>query len=461
MQAWAAEELRYVDLGDQRLNKRLIEIVEAFAAQPGASVPQSCGSWAATKAAYRFWDSERVEPAQIRDSHIQSTLERVRSQRRILAVQDTTELDYAHHPATTEDLGPLDNAYQNGFKVHSTLAVSTAGVPLGLLHQQVWVRDPDAVQRLHRRKRDLTDKESQRWLTAWGESQARLAPEVGVVTVADSEADIYDLFTTPRRSGADLLIRGTHNRRVATRAHYLWDTVRAQPLRGHETLELRGRDGAPGRTARLRVRTATVTIAPPHHHRKRAQCLPVTLNVLLLEEIYPPRRGERITWLLLTTLPLVTWDDVQTAIRYYAYRWLIERYHFVYKSGCRLEALQLETGRRLQRALATYSLVAWRLLWLTYQARQAPEASCEIALEPSEWQALSAKYLRTTHVPNTPPTLREAVHWIARLGGFLARQGDQEPGVQTLWQGLRRLNDLTDMWQLHHPDPAQASPGYG
>lgn len=450
MQAWAAEELRYANLGDKRLNKRLVQMVEAFAAQPSASVPQSCGSWAATKAAYRFWDSERVDPAQIRASHIQSTLDRVRSQRRVLAIQDTTELDYAHHPATTEALGPLDNAHQNGFKVHSTLAVSPEGVPLGLLHQQIWVRDA-AVRPPHRRKRPIERKESQRWLTAWSESQAQIDPAVAVVTVADSEADIYDLFAAPRRGGADLLIRGTHNRRVNARARYLWQTVGAQPLRGHTTLELRGRNGEPGRTVRLRVRTATVTVEPPRHHLKRTQCPPVRLNVILVEEVYPPRSGERITWLLLTTLPVETWADVETALRWYTHRWLIERYHFVYKSGCRLEDLQLEHGARLQRALATYSLVAWRMVWLTYQARQAPEASCEIALEPSEWQALYAQQWRTTQVPRPPPTLQEAVHWIARLGGFLDRRGDQEPGVQTLWQGLRRLTDLAAMWQLHHP----------
>jgi hypothetical protein len=442
-------------LGDQRLNKRLIQMVEAFAAQPSTSVPQSCGSWAATKATYRFWDSERVHPAKIRESHIQSTLERVRGQRRILAVQDTTGLDYAHHPATIQDLGPLDNAYQNGFKVHSTLAVSTDGVPLGLLHQHIWARDPAAEPIAHtRRQRPIEAKESQRWLTAWTQSQTQIAPAVSVVTVADSEADIYDLFATPRRPGADLLIRGTHNRRVDSRAHYLWHTVRAQPLQGHMTLDLRTRHDAPAHTARLRVRTATVTIEPPQHHKRRAQCVPVTLNVILVEEIYPPRHSERkrITWLLLTTLPIKTWEDIQTTIRWYTERWLIERYHFVYKSGCRLEKLQLKTGKRLHCALATYSLVAWRLLWLTYQARHEPEASCEIALEPSEWRALYADRFSTTNMPDTPPTLREAVHWIAQLGGFLARANDGEPGVQTLWQGLRRLVDLTTMWQLHHPE---------
>lgn len=452
MQAWAAQELRQADLGDPRRTRRLIQIVEDLAAQPSASVPQASGTWAKTKAVYRFWDDAPVTPAAIRESHIHSTVERSRRQSQVLAVQDTTELDYADHPATT-GLGPLENIWQNGLKIHSTLAVRTDGVPLGLLHQHVWVRDArkKKVSR-QRRKRATQDKESQRWLTAWQASQDQLPPEVGVIVVADSEADIFDLFATPRRPGAELLIRGTHNRRVDATAKYLWDSVRAQPVRGTYPLTLRRRDGQPAREAVLTVRTATVTIQPPRHHLKRAQLRPVTLHVILVAELTPPPTGEPIVWLLLTTLPAETWEQVQQCITWYTYRWFIERYHFVYKSGCHLEDLQLETADRLQRALATYSLVAWRLLWLTYEARRAPEASCEPVLERAEWQALYAKQHATDQVPTTPPTLRDAVRGIAQLGGFLARRSDGEPGVKTIWLGLRRLSDLADMWRLLHPD---------
>jgi hypothetical protein len=452
MQAWAAQELRQANLGEARRTRRLIQIVEDLAAQPSASVPQASGTWAKTKAVYRFWDDAPVTPAAIRESHIHSTVERSRRQRQVLAVQDTTELDYADHPATT-GLGPLENIWQNGLKIHSTLAVRTDGVPLGLLHQHVWVRDArkEEVSR-QRRKRATRDKESQRWLTAWQASQDQLPPEVGVIVVADSEADIFDLFATPRRPGAELLIRGTHNRRVDATAKYLWDSVCAQPVRGTYPLTLRRRDGQPAREAVLTVRTATVTIQPPRHHLKRAQVRPVTLHVILVAELTPPPTGEPIVWLLLTTLPIDTWEQVQQCITWYTYRWFIERYHFVYKSGCHLEDLQLETADRLQRALATYSLVAWRLLWLTYEARRAPEASCEPVLERAEWQALYAKQHATDQVPMTPPTLRDAVRGIAQLGGFLARRSDGEPGVKTIWLGLRRLSDLADIRRLLHPD---------
>jgi hypothetical protein len=463
MQSWATQELEDVKLGDPRRTRRLITIVEALAAQPAVSVPQACdGSRSEIKATYRFWADEHVQPAAIRQGHESSTVKRARHAGRVLAIQDTTDLDYAHHPATT-GLGRLDNQWQNGLKVHSTLGVSVTGVPLGLLDQHVWVRSS---KRKHisrqRRKRLTRQKESQRWLSAFQASQDILPPEVGVITVADSEADIFDLFATPRRPGADYLIRGTHNRRVDTTARYLWETIEAAPVRGHESVNLRARPHQAARTADLAVRSATVTVLPPRHHRKRAQLQPLTMNVLLvMEETPPPEVAEPIVWLLLTTLPIESWEEVQQAITWYTYRWLIERYHFVYKSGCRIEKLQLETADRLQRALATYSVVAWRLLWLTYQARETPAASCETVLEPAEWQALYARHHSTVEVPATPPTLHDAVHWIAQLGGFLDRAGDGEPGVQTIWQGLRHLSDLTTMWRLHHPDPIPLPPTSG
>jgi hypothetical protein len=451
MQAWAGQELKYTDLGDPRRDRRLVRIVETLAAQPNAGVPQASGGWAATKATYRFWDDAYVTPAGIQASHVQSTIERAEVYDVILAPQDTTELDYAHHPHTT-GLGRLETIYQNGLKIHSSLAVSPSGVPLGLLSQQVWVRKPKTKHVKPRRQRATRHKESQRWLTTWAESQQRLPARVSVVTVADSEADIFDLFAAPRRPGAELLIRGTHNRRVDSTAKYLWDTVRAAAVMGPDQVTVRRRDGHPTRTATVIVRTATVTVQPPRHRRHRGRLKPVTLNVVLVEELDPPKGVEPLEWLLLTTLPVDAWGLVDRVVTWYSYRWLMERYHFVYKSGCRLEDRQLQTADRVKRALATYSVVAWRLLWLTYAARDHPEFSCDVALEPAEWQALYSDHFDTLQLPETPPTLHEAVTWVAQLGGFQARKSDGEPGVQALWQGLSRLNDLTRSWRRHHPE---------
>jgi hypothetical protein len=462
MQTWAATELRHANLGDKRLNRRLVRVVETLSAQPTASVPQACGNWTDTKAVYRFWDDDQVTPEAILDSHSRSSIERLATQACVLLIQDSTELDFAHHPAT-EGLGRLEHPAQYGMKVHSVLGASTEGVPLGLVHQAVWVREAAATgERQRRRQRATADKESQRWLTGLEISQRKIPAAVEIITVADSEADIFDLFALPRRPGSHVLIRATHNRRV-DEVGYLWDTVRQSPVRGGYTLALRRKEDMPARQAKMGVRYVSVTLQPPRHHLSRSTLVPLQLQVILAEEEDAPAGTKPVCWLLLTSLPIDSLEDALCYVRWYSYRWLIERYHFTLKSGCRLEDLQLEHAARIQRALATYLVVAWRLLWLTYQARRQPDQPCSDVLETHEWQALYCTIHQTPVPPSVPPTLRQAVHWIARLGGFLDRRSDGEPGVKTIWLGLRRLSDIAATWQLchSHSNPSPACTTYG
>jgi hypothetical protein len=463
MQSWVSEELQHAKLGDKRLDRRLSRIVEALAAQPTASVPEASGTWAATKAVYRFWDSPEVTAEAIRATHIEQTTLRVRREETVLAIQDTTNLDFTHHPATT-GLGPLDNIYTNGLKVHSSLAVSMAGVPLGLLHQEIWVRDRQTRGRARsRRKRPTADKESQRWLTALSASQQAVPAGVRVVTVADSEADIYDLFALERRAGSELLIRGTHDRRVDDTARYLWAAVRQAAVAGQRVVEVHRRDGHAARQAILSVRFVRLSIVPPRHHLGRGQLQPVELTAILAEEDSAPVGVEPICWLLLTSLAVATLADAERCVEWYSLRWLIERYHFVLKSGCRLEELQLAKAARLERAVATYCIVAWRLLWLSYEARRHPDLSCATVLETHEWQALFCITHHVSTPPEEPPSLHQAVRWIAQLGGFLGRTGDGEPGVKVIWRGLQRLNDIAAAWLLAHTatNSAPQNPSYG
>ncbi len=168
----------------------------------------------------------------------------------------------------------------------------------------------------------------------------------------------------------------------------------------------------------------------------------------MAQEENPPPGMEAVSWLLLTTLAITCFEDVVQCLRWYSYRWLIERYHYVLKSGCRLEQLQLEAADRIHRALATYTIVAWRLLWITYLARYHPDTPADTVLQTHEWQALYCTIHQTPLPPDVPPNLRACVRWIAQLGGFLARKQDGEPGVKTIWQGLRRLHDITQTWLL-------------
>jgi hypothetical protein len=450
MQSWATQEVGHAELGDARLSKRLVKMVEDLAGQPEASVPQACGDWAATKGAYGFWDNAKVKPDSILSAHKQRTVDRLQGKDTILAIQDTTDLDFTHHPGT-EGLGHLDRPWLQGLKVHSCLAVSIEGVPQGFIYQEAWARDPKTLGKKHKRRQlETKDKESQRWLDTLSASEEAIPGDIDVITIADREADIYDFFAHPRREGSHLLVRIAYNRRVEHEAKYLWDAVGESPVLGEVTVELCRKGDQPPREATLTIRIASLSICPPQNRKDRSSLPSIPVYMVLAEEENPPPGVKPVCWLLLATFPVKTFQDAVRCVKYYSYRWLIERYHFVLKSGCGLEKLQLETAERIHRALATYCIVSWRLLWLTYEARENPDSPCDRVLEAYEWQSLYCVTHRTPIPPATPPSLHDAVLWIAKLGGFLCRKSDGEPGVKTIWRGLRRLHDIADTWELLH-----------
>ena len=163
---------------------------------------------------------------------------------------------------------------------------------------------------------------------------------------------------------------------------------------------------------------------------------------------------EPLHWILMTTLPINSIDDAYRVVRFYTYRWLVERFHYVLKSGgCHFEDSQLRTVEALHRLLGVCSCVAWRLLWITYQARVTPDAPCTVALTKTEWQVLSVFINHSPSPSASPPTLQQAVRWIAQLGGFIGRKSDGNPGVKTLWRGWQRFQDILATWiLLQNPD---------
>jgi len=409
-------------------------------------VPQASGSASTSQSIYRFWANKRVKPQQILASHRLSVLERAQQQAVVLAIQDTTDLNFSGLKQTG-GLGYINQTQQQGIKVHSCLAVSGEGEPLGLLHQYTWTRKERAGKRGSRRQKATTDKESQRWLDTLTAAEQGVDASVCLVHVGDREADIYDLFVQPRRDNSHLLIRAEYNRRVQQEFGYLIPTMEQAPVLGEQTIEIERNPEHPARRATFSIRAMQVTIEVPRHHKSAQPCYPVTLGALLVDEVNPSSGVNPIRWLLLTTLPIDTPQQAWACVRWYSLRWRIERFHYTLKSGCRREQLQLETASRLLSALATYFIVAWRLMWLTYQARLSPDDSCEWVLQRPEWQLLRRKYQPKNRSPK-PPTLRQAVRWIAQLGGFLARTGDGEPGLKTLWRGLGKLHHLIEGAQL-------------
>jgi len=223
-------------------------------------------------------------------------------------------------------------------------------------------------------------------------------------------------------------------------------------VRGKVEVEVRKTSDRPARTAICQVYYERVKLRPPHPRPGLPPDLkPVTLWAVLVREMNPPEGVEGLEWLLLTTLAVLNFDQACEVIRYYTLRWLIERFHFVLKSGCALEDRQLHTADRLQRFLALANVVAWRWLWLTYLGRGRPDLPCTVAFEAYEWQALYAYVHKTAILPNTPPTLQQATLWVAQLGGFLSRKGDGYPGVKVLWRGWQRLFDISQTWLIFNP----------
>jgi transposase-like protein/transposase Tn5 family protein len=438
-----AADLFPFDLGDRRLDRRAARLVQAALDNPGASIPAAAGSPAAAAAAYRFLDNPAVRPEDLDEAHRRYTLGLLAgTDGPVLLAQDTTPLDFTS-PARNHSLGQLAHARHFGLFAHSALAVTEGGLPLGLLHQHVWARPPEQRgKRKHRRHKETADKESQRWLDAEAACAAALPPGRTVVTIGDREADFYDYFAVPRRPGQHALVRAKPRRRLAGTKELLGAAVRGGPVRGTLTVEVPRKDGRPGRRAALELRYGTFALRPPSTHPRRKGLPPLPLQAVLAEEADPPAGAEPVRWLLLTTLPVAGAADAARLVRWYTYRWLVERYHFVLKSGCKLEELQLETGARLRRALALYALAAARLLHLTYRARQGPEEPCEPAVSREEWELLWRLFRPGQAPPPAAPPLREALHWVARLGGFLGRKGDGEPGVKVLWRGLRKLHDM-------------------
>jgi Transposase DNA-binding/Transposase Tn5 dimerisation domain len=452
--SWAVTEFAEAELGDVRRTQRVIALATVLAQRPGASLPEACGNPAMLKAAYRFFDNVAIEPQDLLDSHGGATLPRLATVPLVLAVQDTTELDWTAHPATT-GLGPLGHPAHRGLLVHTTVAFTPERVPLGVLAQQVWARDPEEIgKRATRKQRPIAEKESHKWLTSVEAVRAArgACPQTQFISVGDREADVYDLLAMERPAGVDLLIRAAWNRCVTQPEHYVWTTVAARPVEATLTVPVPRRGVQPARAATLAVRWCPLTLCPPRH-RKRERLPAVALWAVHALEERPPTGTAPIEWLLLTTVAVHTATEALARVDWYACRWGVEVWHRILKSGCRIEARQLETAERLQRCLPLYSVIAWRIFYATMLSRAVPEVPCTALLELEEWQALYCAIHQTPTPPPTPPSLRQAVHWIAQLGGFLARRGDGEPGATVLWKGFQHLTDLTTMYCIMRPAP--------
>jgi hypothetical protein len=454
---WAQEEFGSARLGDARRQARLLRLARQFCAQPQANIAQACGSAAAAKAAYRFFEHPKLSMQDLLAPHFEATAERIglAAYPVVLAVQDSTSFNYSAHPKM-QGLGPLSTRQQAGLGIwmHETMVYDAQSVAQGLIDVQVWARDPEQMGQAKRRhERAIEDKESRKWLVSF-EAACRLQRQVGpsctVISVGDREADIYELFVHAQSDAANpkLLVRAEHARSLEGEGGPAWEHVAGQSLAGEIELELGRRKGRAPRCAQLQVRFAQVSLRAPA--RKRALG-PVQLWGVHAREAHPPAGEAPVEWMLWTSVPIEGFEQAQQALHWYARRWGIEEFHRTLKSGCRIEDRRLASSDNWKKCLALDLVVAWRIEHLKRLSRQHPEAPASVAFDEHECRVLAAYAKEQGRAIDAQDmTLQQATGMTGQLGGHLGRKSDGPPGSMTLWRGMQRLHAMTLGWRLAH-----------
>ncbi|MFM8453643.1 MAG: IS4 family transposase [Gammaproteobacteria bacterium] len=461
---WAAEEMSAADLGDERLNKRLVILLNTLGNQAQLSIPAACGGWSETKAAYRFFDNPNVKAEKVLAPHKAASIERIKQHKTVLLVQDTTTLNFSGQTQRT-DIGPLNHEKHRGILLHPLLAVTPERLCLGVLDTTHWAREElhhwETQGEKNRKNHNipLKDKESYKWLLSYEKAQeiAKLAPDTQIVTVADREADIYDLYheayTSKQRPSAYFLIRAMANRRLLDNKNNLQslkliEAIKSTKPVGVIEFEWPGRSKSEQRVVKQAIYIGKVRLSPPDRKRKKTRYEIVETHVVIASEIDAPQNQTPLEWILLTNVPV---DDAASGyemVKWYLCRWQIEVYFRILKSGCKVEKLQLETKERFDTCLTLYMIIAWRILYMTMLARTYPEASCEIMFTEQEWK-VAYMINQRKKPPKKPITLTMMVNLIAQLGGYLNRRHDGEPGPTVLWVGLQRLRDFIFAQQIY------------
>lgn len=470
---WIADEFDSVSFGDKRLDDRF-KACMTQAASMGESTPDRAKSNANLKATYRFVSNPKVRMSEILNCHNQASIERCRTKSRVYLCQDTTEFDLTKPKQAVLGAGPLGTDKRRGFFYHPLYAVADGGLPLGAVEQVIWTRDPASLEvpakerKAARKKACFEEKESYRWLEMMqsGEQIARHLPDVQFVMVADSESDIGELFceAPDMADNYDFIIRQSRQHSIidavdshtgeSLTADTVDEALAKAAWRSERIVEVGGRDeptlpddkermrkqARMARKTKLSIRAIKVTIAGPR--RPGGGKLPnVPLHVVEALEQNPPEGEVPVRWVLFTTLPITTVEDLDAVLDGYCVRWAVELYFKTLKSGLKIEDMKYETLDRYLIMFSMLSIVGWRIEYLKQATRTDPDSSCEKYFPPNEWMAILA-YLRRPCEPKSPPTVRTFMLMIAQLGGYVNKKSQGEPGSKTIWRGMARYDTI-------------------
>jgi hypothetical protein len=467
MQAWIKTETMGADFRDKRLSRRFELVLDQLSEKPTLSIPAACGGWTEAQAAYRFFANEKTSAAKVLEPHRAATVERIRAHEVVIVAQDTTEVELVRKQERVG--GPLNDESRWGLFVHPLLAMTPERVPLGVVSAKIWSRDPvefaksQEEKRRARKAKPIEEKESGRWLEGYQQAcaLAKETPDTTIVAVSDSEGDIYECLQAGVVGEADYIVRGCQDRALLEEeCPLLLQTLACKAPLGKMKIRVSKRNASTGdetkkrkqprdgRLAHVTIRSAKVLLRGP---ARPGEKLPdIYQHAILVKEENPPAGEEPIEWLLLTSLPIETFEEVTMVLDYYCCRWEIEIYFRTLKSGCKIEELQFEHQDRFEVCLAMYMIVAWRVLYLLMLGRTCPKMRCDAVLSEAEWKSVCVMVTGKA-APMTPPLLNEMVKTIAELGGYLNRKHDGPPGPQTMWIGLQRMRDFASAWTAFGP----------
>jgi hypothetical protein len=456
---WIDRELAGCEFKDERLGKRFRRLLEQLSDGTGESIPMACQDWANVKAAYRFFSNDRVNEADILGGHFQATRDRFKTtEGPVLVLQDTSEFSYQREKPEligfTRRLktfrkqgkgvyGDPQTSTVCGILMHSSLAVTTEGLPLGLAAMKFWTRKKfvgrHALNKPNPTRVPIEGKESIRWLENLRQSSALFSEPDRCVHVGDRESDIYELFCTAQEVRTHFVVRICVDRLAGDGEHTIADEMDEVAIKGLHRIEVRDKKGN-SREAVLELKYKRIKVLRPIGKQERYP--PQMLTIIHAQERDAPAGREAIDWKLITDLSVNSRKDAIEKLDWYALRWKIEVFHKILKSGCKAEESKLRTAERLVNLIATFCIMSWRIFWMTMINRSAKSAPPKVALTPLEIELLD-RLVKDKNAPKARrKTLSDYLKKIAQLGGYLARASDPAPGNMVMWRGLARLTDI-------------------
>jgi hypothetical protein len=381
------EEFESIDFGDKRLNKRLLDTVEQMAKKPQESVLGSGEGRTEAKGFYRLLANPKFSLDKLRECETNATAARMGMFDTVLLIQDTTDVNMHTH-AKTEGLGYCSE-HIRGVKIHSCIALTPEGFPLGLLGQDYETREnaKDETSKDERKKRPIEEKESFRWIKMLRESSAKVPDRTTAITITDREGDMYELYAETAKLDEKFIIRVVHNRKTENGDKLMDAARKAIPIGKFSVLIPRDtRRNIPQHLIETEVAYCEADVLKPL--KRKEGHLPESVNITIVRITEITERAEPIEWILATNLPVSTAEECMEVVGYYVQRWKIERFHFVLKSGCNIEKIQQRTYVRLLPLFFINSVIAIYIMSVTFVGRIAPDTSCEMFFDDIEWKLL-------------------------------------------------------------------------